>query len=193
MLSPLAPESEVETSRVNTTNTIEGDDHQASSTVEDSMTHPLEQPPQDGAAASSPLEEKAPGTAAAADSGDDNKEDDDDDDDDVTVIVLDHSPEDAEGQRLTIAWTGEAGPAVEERRRNIMLRELQRVQRASFIHFLILCLIPTVLLFIVIATVISEDEDCFSEATVCHKEPRNFINAFTTRCVCEAIAVPRSN
>lgn len=53
----------------------------------------------------------------------------DKDDDDVTVIVLDHSPEDANGQRLTIAWTGEAGPQVEERRRTIMLRELQRVQR----------------------------------------------------------------
>ena len=87
---------------------------------------------------------------------------------------------------------GEAGPAVEERRRQIMLQELQRVQRTSFLHFLILCLIPTVLLFIVIATVISEDEECFSEATICHKEARSFINAFTTRCVCEAIAVPRS-
>ena len=116
----------------------------------------------------------------------------DKEDDDVTVIVLDHSPEDSNGQRLTIAWTGEAGPQVEERRRAIMLRELQRVQRTSFLHFMILCLIPTVLLFIVIATVISEDEDCFSDATVCHKEPRNFINAFTTRCVCEAISVPRS-
>ena len=72
-----------------------------------------------------------------------------------------------------------------------MLRELVRVQRTSFLHFLILCLIPTVLLFIVIATVISEDEECYSEATVCRKEARNFINAFTTRCVCEAIAVPR--
>lgn len=116
----------------------------------------------------------------------------DKDDDDVTVIVLDHTPEDANGQRLMISWTGEAGPQVEERRRAIMLRELQRVQRTSFLHFMILCLIPTVLLFIVIATVISEDEECFSDATVCHKEARSFINAFTTRCVCEAIAVPRS-
>jgi len=116
---------------------------------------------------------------------------DDDDDDDVTVIVLENNADDA-AQRLTIAWAGEAGPQVEARRRAIMLRELQRVQRTSFMHFLILCLIPTVLLFIVIATVISEDEDCFSDATICHKEPRSFINAFTTRCVCEAIAVPRS-
>jgi hypothetical protein len=113
----------------------------------------------------------------------------DEDDDDVTVIMLDQRPD--EGGRFTIAWQGEAGPQVEERRRNIMLQELQRVQRTSFLHFLILCLIPTVLLFIVIATVVSEDEECYSEATVCHKEARNFINAFTTRCVCEAIAVPR--
>ena len=186
MLSPSAPEAEVEARRVNTSSSSEGEG-QASLSVEDGLSHPLEQQQQQqlGDAPDSPLEEQAPETV-----GD---KDDDDDDDDVTVIVLDHSPEDAEGQRLTIAWTGEAGPAVEERRRSIMLRELQRVQRTSFMHFLILCLIPTVLLFIVIATVISEDEDCYSDATVCYKEPRNFINAFTTRCVCEAIAVPRSN
>ena len=114
------------------------------------------------------------------------------DDDDVTVIVLDQAADDSNGHRLTIAWTGETGPQVEERRRAIMLRELERVQRTSFMHFVILCLIPTVLLFIVIATVIGEDEVCYSEATICHKEERSFINAFTTRCICEAIAVPRS-
>ena len=195
MLSPSAPEAEVEARRVNTSNSSNNEaEGQASLSVEDGVSHPLEQQQQQqggvlgDAAAASSLEEQAPETAESGD-----KDDDDDDDDDVTVIVLDHSPEDAEGQRLTIAWTGEAGPAVEERRRSIMLRELQRVQRTSFMHFLILCLIPTVLLFIVIATVISEDEDCFSDATVCHKEARNFINAFTTRCVCEAIPVPRSN
>lgn len=122
----------------------------------------------------------------------DIKPDGDDDDDDVTVIVLHQNTDGANGQQFAIAWSGQTGPQVEERRRSIMLQELQRVQRTSFLHFLILCLIPTILLFIVIGTVMSEDEDCLSDATICHKEARNFINAFTTRCVCEAIAVPRS-
>lgn len=113
------------------------------------------------------------------------------DDDDVTVIVLDQSPEDINSRQFPIAWNEQAGPQVEERRRTILLRELQRVQRTSFLHFLILCLIPTVLLFIVIATVVNEDEDCSSDATYCEKEERNFINAFTTRCICDAIVVPR--
>lgn len=109
-----------------------------------------------------------------------------DEDDDMTVIILEQGMD-----------NGDNGPAVwdqdsqemEERRRNVLLRELQRVQRASFIHFLILCLIPTSLLFIVIATVLGEEEDCESTATTCEKEPRTFINAFTTRCICEAITV----
>lgn len=69
------------------------------------------------------------------------------------------------------------------------MRELQRIQRASFIHFGLLCLIPTSLLLIVVATVIGDDESCVSEATNCIREERTFINAFTTRCVCDAISV----
>jgi hypothetical protein len=74
-------------------------------------------------------------------------------------------------------------------RRNVLLRELQRLQRTSFIHFMALCLIPTSLLFIVLATVLADDEQCESLATTCEKEPRTFINAFTTRCICDAITV----
>jgi hypothetical protein len=81
------------------------------------------------------------------------------------------------------------GPDMEERRRNVLLRELQRVQKASFIQFVLLCLIPTSLLFILVATVIGGDEDCGSEATMCVKEARTFLNAFTTRCICDAIDV----
>ena len=79
--------------------------------------------------------------------------------------------------------------AAQSARSHILLRELHRVQRASFIHFMILCLIPTSLLFIVIATVLGEDQECESAATTCEKEDRTFINAFTTRCVCDAITV----
>lgn len=115
----------------------------------------------------------------------------DDDDDDMTIIGLDQDPEQGanDQQSAALAWIEQNGPEMEERRRNVLLRELQRVQRASFIHFILLCLIPTSLLFIVVATVLGEDENCESEATTCSTEPRTFINAFTTRCICDAIDV----
>lgn len=108
-------------------------------------------------------------------------------DDDITVIVLDR----ANNMDSTAAslWAEQDSPEMEDRRRQVLLRELQRVQRASFIHFLILCLIPTSLLVIVIATVLGEDDVCESNATLCEQEERTFINAFTTRCVCNAIPV----
>jgi hypothetical protein len=118
-------------------------------------------------------------------SGEDN-DFNDDGDDDMTVIMLEQGMD--SGDNAPAVWDQDS-PEMEERRRNVLLRELQRVQRASFIHFLILCLIPTSLLFIVIATVLGEEEVCGSDATTCEKEPRTFINAFTTRCVCEAITV----
>ncbi|KAL9184661.1 hypothetical protein ACHAXT_012631 [Thalassiosira profunda] len=75
-------------------------------------------------------------------------------------------------------------------RREAIHREVERVQRANFIHFLILCLVPTALLFIVIAAIVSEDGDCAGldgGAVVCEREPRSFVNAFTSRCICEAV------
>lgn len=100
------------------------------------------------------------------------------DDDDVTVIVLEHA--DDEDEMVGNGWIDQDSPETRERRRNVLLRELQRVQRASFIHFVILCLIPTSLLFIVIATVLGEDETCESAATHCEKEPRTFISTCHT-------------
>lgn len=116
----------------------------------------------------------------------DHEGNDDDNDDDMTVIILEHG---IDNNHAPAGWSDPDSPEMEERRRSVLLRELQRVQRASFIHFMILCLIPTSLLFIVIATVLGEEDDCESAATTCMKEARTFINAFTTRCVCEAITV----
>jgi len=110
----------------------------------------------------------------------------DEEDDDMTVVVLENRADDNAAASL---FSEQDSPEMEERRRQVLLRELQRVQRASFIHFLILCLIPTSLLFIVIATVLGEDDVCESTATLCEQEERTFINAFTTRCVCNAIPV----
>ena len=119
------------------------------------------------------------------------RREEDDEDDNVTVIVLENSADD--GEVMAHGWVDQDSPEMQERRRNVLLRELQRVQRASFVHFMILCLIPTSLLFIVIATVLGEDEECQSAATTCEKEPRTFINAFTTRCVCDAITVSKAD
>lgn len=123
---------------------------------------------------------------SSAESENRNVTDQCDDDDDETVIVLDRQNTLDSG---TSFWAEQDSPELEERRRSILLRELQRVQRASFVHFLILCLIPTSLLLIVVITVLREDDVCESTATLCEEEPRTFINAFTTRCVCNAIQV----
>lgn len=115
--------------------------------------------------------------------------DDSDDDDNLTIIGLDTTPDEDEHHAAALAWLEQNGPEMERRRRNILMRELERVQRASFIHFILLCLIPTALLIIVIVTVLSDEEDCGSEMTRCQQEPRTFVNAFTTRCICDAVNV----
>ena len=40
-----------------------------------------------------------------------------------------------------------------------------------------------------IAAIVSEDGECGSTAglTVCEREPRSFVNAFTSRCICDAV------
>jgi hypothetical protein len=117
-------------------------------------------------------------------------DDDDGDSDDMTIIGLDHDAvHGPNGHSAGLSWIEQDGPAMEERRRNVLLRELQRVQRASFIHFVLLCMIPTVLLFIVFVTVLGENENCTSTATTCREDERTFLNAFTTRCICDAIDV----
>lgn len=87
----------------------------------------------------------------------------------------------------TIAW--EPSEEATALRREAIHQELQRVQRANFIHFLVLCLVPTTLLLIVIAAILSEDGECRNDSglTVCQREPRSFVNAFTSRCICDAV------
>ena len=122
-----------------------------------------------------------------------NEEIDGDDSDDMTVIGLDQDMARGNARSAGLSWIEQDGPAMEEHRRNVLLRELQRVQRASFIHFVLLCMIPTVLLFIVFVTVLGEGESCTSTTTTCREDDRTFLNAFTTRCVCDAIDVKGGN
>jgi hypothetical protein len=110
------------------------------------------------------------------------------DDDDVTVILLDL---DDNANEITLDWIEQQGPEMEQRRRTVLLREVKRIQRASFCHFALLCAVPIVLLIIVLAAVIRGDASCTSTASECALEPRSFVNAFTTRCVCEPIPVVR--
>ena len=119
-------------------------------------------------------------------------------DDDVTEVGLDDDETRGLrtfGSRLPIdneditLWSPEEDAAHEARRRNNLLRELQRVQRANFLHFLMLCLIPTVLLAVILASVFNENQNCVQGPTPCHLQPRTFINAFTSKCICDALTV----
>ena len=129
----------------------------------------------------------------------DEDEDEDEDEDDITVIILDEAAVSNTNNNTiashrtreqALAWIDASqDPAMEERRRGVLMRELKRVQRASFWQFLMLCTIPTILLIVVIGTVVGDEQDCASDTTHCALEPRTFINAFTTRCICDALQV----
>ena len=121
---------------------------------------------------------------------DEDDADDDDDDDDVTIILLD--PDDHHDNIISLDWINQPGPEMEARRRSILLRELARVQRTSCLHFALLCIIPAALMMVVVVALLSESEVCTSEITYCELEPRTFVNAFTTRCICDPIPVLRT-
>jgi hypothetical protein len=83
-------------------------------------------------------------------------------------------------------------PANEEHRRTILHQELHRIQRSAFLQFVGLCLFPIAVIIFVIVTAAQDDEVCGSAATQCAPEPRTFLNAFTTRCICDPIPVLRN-
>mmetsp|Transcript_11131 Transcript_11131/g.23466 ORF Transcript_11131/g.23466 Transcript_11131/m.23466 type:complete len:185 (-) Transcript_11131:147-701(-) len=91
------------------------------------------------------------------------------------------------GGREPSFWDADDDVVNEERRREAILNEIERSQRSNFFHFCLLCLIPTSLLLIVVASVLGENGDCSGYPTSCANEPRSFINAFTTRCICDAV------
>jgi len=146
-------------------------------------------------------------STGAEEGEDDDDSTEDDDDEDVTVILLD-SNTDSQRRRTPVTtlqgyvdMLEEQGshPEIQERRRLILLRELRRVQQTSFMHFLLLCVIPVALLMIVIATILGESSSCSNIQDpsgnielVCSLQARTFMNAFTTRCVCDSIQVSKS-
>jgi hypothetical protein len=147
-----------------------------------------------------PTSDAAAAAAAAQNNDDDvNDDGDDDDDDDVTVIFLDAEPAGgllggvAGAGAVALDWIEQQGPEMEARRRVILLRELQRTQRVSCCHFVLLCAVPVVLLLIVLTAILDDSEVCASDVTYCEYEPRSLTNAFTTRCICDPIPILRTD
>jgi len=94
------------------------------------------------------------------------------------------------GVQFTIPPVWEPSEEATAQRRRAIHQEVERIQRANFLHFMVLCLVPTTLLIIVIAAILSEDGECNGDVdglTICQREPRSFVNAFTSRCICDAI------
>ena len=60
-------------------------------------------------------------------------------DDDATVIVLDEPEENGDRGGPDLSWVEQPGTERETQRRNVLLRELRRVQKTSFLHFTVLC------------------------------------------------------
>ena len=90
------------------------------------------------------------------------------------------------GAQFTIPPVWEPSEEATAQRRRALHQEVERIQRANFLHFMVLCLVPTTLLIIVIAAILSEDGECNGDVdglTVCQREPRSFVNAFTSRKV----------
>eukprot|EP00816_Leptocylindrus_hargravesii_P004095 CAMPEP_0196802800 /NCGR_PEP_ID=MMETSP1362-20130617/2355_1 /TAXON_ID=163516 /ORGANISM="Leptocylindrus danicus, Strain CCMP1856" /LENGTH=189 /DNA_ID=CAMNT_0042174201 /DNA_START=114 /DNA_END=686 /DNA_ORIENTATION=+ len=125
-------------------------------------------------------------------SGEQGNGDDDDgnyyysDDDSTETVIEENYARRVIDQGGEFMWN-EDDEAHEQRRREIIRAELERVQRSNFMHFMVLLLVPTCLLMVIFINVLTENADCDGASPHCENEPRSFINAFTTRCVCSAV------
>jgi hypothetical protein len=120
--------------------------------------------------------------------------DSDSDIDDITVIVLDEAIENIDSANgVSSNWIDQNGPEMEERRLRILLPELKRIQRESFIRFAIMFSIPIVLLVIVLAMIpYTNNESCESDIVLCRIESRKFKNGFKGRCICDPIPTAKT-
>mmetsp|Transcript_3572 Transcript_3572/g.5406 ORF Transcript_3572/g.5406 Transcript_3572/m.5406 type:complete len:189 (-) Transcript_3572:459-1025(-) len=117
------------------------------------------------------------------------------DEDDHTIIGFDDGNDIRRRQggglddNLMPMWDTQNDEDAEQRRQNTIRREIESVQRSNFFHLFLLCLVPTTLLLVVVASILGEGDDCGSLTTNCSREPRKFMNAFTSRCICDSIPV----
>ena len=126
-----------------------------------------------------------------------NRSDNDNDEEQELIVQVPHSNSNASTTPPFVLQHMVVEPSEEARalRRESIRQEVERVQRANFIHFLVLCLVPTTLLVIVITAILSEDGECsgVNDGVNCEREPRSFVNAFTSRCICDAIQSIQNN
>ena len=115
--------------------------------------------------------------------------DDSDDDSNETVVEEDYARRILGSDSNADLLSDLDDEAHERRRREAIRAELERVQRSNFLHFMVLLLVPTCLLMVIFINVLTENENCNEgeQWTTCTKEPRSFINAFTSRCICDAV------
>jgi hypothetical protein len=143
-------------------------------------------------------------------------------DDDVTIIPLDRpnpttahhvllqTPTNSDnygrtatGQAAWILATRDTGGTAaledDEVRLNRILRDLERVQSYNCCHFMIWCLVPTVLLIFVLVCVYQDTKNnppCSSTSSLtgagtltCTLEDRSYYQMFLARCKCEAATI----
>jgi len=67
----------------------------------------------------------------------------------------------------------------ERRRRITAVREIEQIQRSNFLHFILLCLVPTSLLLILVVTVMGNDNVCMgNDISQCFLEQKSFFQSF---------------
>jgi hypothetical protein len=147
------------------------------------------------------MDDMAGGTPAGNAASENEYDDDYDQDDDVTIIEFDnhntnHNQGPDGGGRAWMLQDGQwwdlsqfTNTVNEDRRRSMVRREVHRIQKANFCHFMVLCFVPTSLLLIVLISALQDQGICGSSAPgmICEEEERIFVHAFTTRCICSTI------
>ena len=108
--------------------------------------------------------------------------------DDMTEVQL----EDSDVLNQDLSRGNDGLPEDEAHSREILLHEIHRAQRANFLHFLLLCSIPIIFLVVVLSS-INDSIDCSDDLVFCSRESRAFINAFSSRCMCDAIVIANEN
>lgn len=111
------------------------------------------------------------------------------DDDAITEINITSTPSSNYNtpQLNNRLWTDAERGSYEERRRETLNQELNRVQRSNFIHFMILCFIPMLLIGLVLFNSFVDSGECIGYANlVCRREPRHFMNGYSNGCICDA-------
>lgn len=116
---------------------------------------------------------------------------DDDDGDDITEIGIEDTNSTSQNNTSTdyLPDTPEGIRIAEDRRRELLVADIQRMQKTNLIHFAVLFLVPTAMVVLVIWTALSNDGDCDELIVGCVREPRTFVHAFTSRCLCKSFEV----